>query len=117
MVIIDKHNIGLVIKRARKKAKLKQYQLAEMAGFTDKHLSRIENGKYLPKLEHFLILASILHLNLSDFGIGSDADGLSNEKSMLVNKILSSGDAKVELYKEVLDVVDKTVMMAQSKEL
>ena len=55
MFLIDKQNIGLVIKNARKKAGLKQYEVAEKAGFTEKHLSRIENGKYLPKLEHFLI--------------------------------------------------------------
>lgn len=38
MFCIDKKNIGTVIKQARKKAGLKQYELAEMAGFFRKTL-------------------------------------------------------------------------------
>ena len=57
MFLIDKQNIGLVIKNARKKAGLKQYEVAEKAGFTEKHLSRIENGKYLPTLSNSDIIA------------------------------------------------------------
>ena len=44
MFLINKQNIGFVIKQARKKANLKQSELSEIAGFSEKHLSRIENG-------------------------------------------------------------------------
>ena len=109
MFLIDKQNIGSVIKKARKKAKLKQYQLAEMAGFTDKHLSRIENGKYLPKLEHFLILSAILHLELSDFEIIQNTKKFSDEKKSLIDKIILLDSEKLKLYENILNLVEETI--------
>lgn len=114
MVIISKENIGLVIKQARKKAKLKQNQLAEMGGFTEKHLSRIENGKYLPKLEHFLSISSILNLNLNDFGILSD-NNIPVEKSELINKIMIASPLKIKMLGETFDYLDKIIEVSKSK--
>lgn len=107
MYFIDKHNIGNIIKNARKKAGLKQYELAEKAGFSEKHLSRIENGKYLPKLEHFLILASILNLRLEDFGIISSQDGIPEQKAEFINRIMSADEERVKMYYETCDYVDR----------
>lgn len=117
MFFIDKKNIGTVIKQARKKAGLKQYELAEMAGFSEKHLCRIENGKYLPKLEHFLSIVSILNLNLNDFGINSTDKGISPCKTALINKILTSDDKLVKIYIEVYEHIDKIINLYKNKQL
>lgn len=116
MFLINKQNIGFVIKQARKKANLKQFELAEMAGFSEKHLSRIENGKYLPKLEHFLILTSILHLTLKDFGI-TDNESINPKKSELAAKIMASNDTKLELYSEAFEYIDKITEYAKAKKI
>ncbi len=109
MFEVDKEKIGLVIKQARKNMKLKQYELAEMAGFSEKHLCRIENGKYLPKLEHFLSLVSILKLSLADFGMVENESEVSLAKIKLINKIVQSDDNKLKIYEEMFDYTDKII--------
>ncbi|CCY24862.1 putative uncharacterized protein [Brachyspira sp. CAG:484] len=113
MFLIDKQNIGLVIKNARKKAGLKQYEVAEKAGFTEKHLSRIENGKYLPKLEHFLILTSLLNLKLEDFGIISSDQNISKARAELINRITVIDENRVQMYYEILNSVDKILDLSR----
>ncbi len=113
MYNIDKEKIGLVIKQARKNLKLKQYQLAEMAGFSEKHLCRIENGKYLPNLEHFLILASILHLSLADFGIITEEKNLSQDKLNLINKITLADEDQLKIYNEIFSYTDKILSIIE----
>ncbi len=114
MFLIDKQNIGLVIKNARKKAGLKQYEVAEKAGFTEKHLSRIENGKYLPKLEHFLILTSLLNLKLEDFGIINSGNDISETRAKLINKIMSVSENKLLIYDEILVCAENIIHLAQN---
>ena len=116
MFLINKQNIGFVIKQARKKANLKQSELSEIAGFSEKHLSRIENGKYLPKLEHFLILTSILHLTLKDFGITNN-EPTNPKKSELSAKIRASTETELELYSEAFDYIDKITEYAKAKKI
>ena len=45
MFYCDKKFIGNVIKTFRKKSKIKQSELAEKIGISEKHLSKIETGK------------------------------------------------------------------------
>ena len=104
MFLINKQNIGLVIKQARKNAKLKQYEIEEMAGFSEKHLCRVENGKYL-------------HLTLADFGFSQSGIENSPQKSELVTKILTSNCAKFEIYSAMFDYVDKVIELAKYKEI
>ena len=115
MFCIDKKNIGTVIKQARNKAGLKRYELAELAGFSEKHLCRIENGKYLPKLEHFLIIVSILKLRLEDFGINAINKEISENKVELINKILTTDDKLIKIYIEVYENMDKIINLAKNK--
>ena len=117
MFLENKKNIGIVIKQARKKAGLKQYELAEMAGFSEKHLCRIENGKYLPKLEHFLSIVSILNLTLDDFGIYTDKTNISDTKKVLLNKILTAEENSAKIYAETINQVDKIIELAKSKQI
>lgn len=86
-----------------------------MAGFSEKHLCRIENGKYLPKLEHFLSIVSILNLKLEDFGINSDEKNISQEKNILINKILTSDDKLVKIYFEIFESIDKIINLNKNK--
>ena len=99
----------------RKNMKLKQYELAEMAGFSEKHLCRIENGKYLPKLEHFLSLVSILNLSLADFGMIENESRMSQTKTKLINKIVQTDENKLKIYEEMFDYTEKIIEKSLNK--
>ena len=51
----DKKYIAQILQNARKQKHLKQSELAEMIGISEKHLSKIETGKNYPSLDNFLI--------------------------------------------------------------
>lgn len=71
--------IAQVIQNARKQKGLKQSQLAEMVGISEKHLSKIETGKNYPALDNFLKMVEILNLSLKDFGLNiTDEISLKN---------------------------------------
>ncbi len=107
MLELDKKFIGAVIKKARKQAGLKQHELADKAGFTEKHLSRIENGKYLPKVEHFLALIDILNLTFEDFGYNGTQQELSPLPQELINKILTADENRLNVYAEAINSAEK----------
>lgn len=50
---VDKLYVGRVIRQKRKDLGLKQSELAEMVGISEKHLSKIETGKNYPALDNF----------------------------------------------------------------
>lgn len=68
MLYDDKKFIGSVIRRARKNAHLKQAELAEKVGMSEKNLGNIENGKQFPQVNNFIRLIEALNLSLEDFG-------------------------------------------------
>ena len=89
MVEFDKKIIGKIIQNFRKDAGIKQSELAEKIGISEKHLSKIETGKNYPSLDNFLRMASILNFNLEDFGI-KNANIENGVKKELFNIIQSS---------------------------
>lgn len=64
----DKKFIGEKIKQFRKKSNLSQAELAEKVGLSDKHIGRIEAGKYLPSFCNFLNILEIYNIDISEFG-------------------------------------------------
>ena len=70
----------------------------------------------MPKLEHFLILTSILHLTLKDFGITNN-EPTNPKKSELSAKIMASTETKLELYSEAFDYIDKITEYAKAKKI
>ena len=61
---VDKLYVGRVIRQKRKDLGLKQSELAEMVGISEKHLSKIETGKNYPALDNFFKMTEILKLSL-----------------------------------------------------
>ena len=64
---IDRKYIGNEIRKARKKKKLSQFELAEVTGIDEKQIYRIESGLSSPKLENFLKIAKVLDLDIKYF--------------------------------------------------
>lgn len=101
MIYCDKDFIADKIKTARKRAKLKQAELAEKIGISEKHLSKIETGKNFPALDNFLKIVEVLNLSLDDFGI-KVVPNTSKEKEQLLKIILSADDDQVKAYLDII---------------
>lgn len=98
---INKELIGKKIKEYRKKNKLSQAELAEMVNLSDKHIGRIEAGKYLPNFLNFLKILEVLQIDFLEFGLNSTETSNSTKKELL-NIIYSSSDKEVNLYLKII---------------
>jgi len=84
----DKKYIGQIIQRARKEKGLKQSQLAEKVGLSEKHLSKIETGKNFPALDTFLNLIQTLDLSFKDFGL--NIENKTSEQKEYLQKVINT---------------------------
>ena len=62
--------LGLRIMQRRKQLKIKQSDLAELIGISDKQISNIENGKSYPTFNTFIKICKALDCNSDYFMIG-----------------------------------------------
>ena len=90
--------IGRRIKAAREKKQLTQEQLAELVDLSAMHVSVIERGVKLPKLETLINIANILDVSadvlLQDV-INNRAEIFSSEASTLINKLPQEDQRRV----------------------
>ena len=108
MIYSDKEFIGKTIQTIRKKANIKQSELAEKIGISEKHLSKIETGKNLPSLDNFLKMAEVLKFSLDDFGI--KAQSCENEyKQALLKTVYSASDFEAKSYCEIIGILKKII--------
>ncbi len=105
---MDKSLIGKKIKEARITQGLTQAQLAEMVSLHEKHISRIEAGKYLPTLENIIKIFKILKIELSmcniDVKIPIEENVIKMEFMRLIN---NSSDNELEFYLGLLKQAQK----------
>ena len=90
--------IGRRIKAAREKKQLTQEQLAELVDLSTMHISVIERGVKLPKLETLINIANVLDVSadvlLQDV-INNRAEIFSSEASALMNKLPQEDQQRV----------------------
>lgn len=90
--------IGRRIKAAREKKQLTQEQLAELVDLSTMHVSVIERGVKLPKLETLINIANVLDVSadvlLQDV-INNRAEIFSSEVSTLMNKLPQEDQQRV----------------------
>ncbi len=102
----DKKYIAQILQNARKKKGLKQAQLAEIIGISEKHLSKIETGKNYPALDNFLKMIDVLDLSMTDFGIKSENE-LSEQKVYLQKIINTSSEKQLDIYVDMINTLQK----------
>lgn len=102
----NKEYIALIIKNARKKRGLKQSQLSELVGISEKHLSKIETGRNYPALDNFLRIVKVLNLTLKDFGI-DDKGNFSENKELLHKIINTSTEKQLNIYADIIGAIRK----------
>lgn len=60
---METKRIGYRIKKARERLHMTQEQLAEIIGCTTQHVSAMERGIKLPRLDTFVCIANALHIS------------------------------------------------------
>ena len=105
---LDKKYIAQVIQNARRQAGLKQSELAEKIGISEKHLSKIETGKNYPALDTFLKVLDVLNLTLGDFGLIKITDSYPN-KIFLQKIINSSSEKQLDAYADIITALQKHI--------
>ena len=105
---LDKKYIAQIIQDTRRKANLTQAQLAEKIGLSEKHISKIETGKYYPALDTFIKILDTLNLTLTDFKLQHLCE--SNTKKEQLQKIIENSSKKqIDTYTDVISALMKHV--------
>ena len=90
--------IGRRIKAAREKKKLTQEQLAELVDLSPMHVSVIERGVKLPKLETLINIANVLDVSadvlLQDV-VNNQTKLYASEASVLINQLTGEDQRRV----------------------
>ena len=105
---LDKKYIAQILQNARKKKGLKQAQLAEMIGISEKHFSKIETGKNYPELDNFLKMVEILELSMKDFGLKNE-NKVSEQKVYLQKIINTSSEKQLGIYIDMINALQKYI--------
>lgn len=103
---------GNKIRTLRKLKGLTQERLAELADIDEKHLSRIENGKYFPTYSTLSKLLKALGTTLEETGLS--LENIPENKNPLYTKAIqiinaASNDYELSCYLESLKLTQKAI--------
>lgn len=108
---MDNKFLGEKLRLARKAKGLTQQEVAEMAEIDEKHLSRIENGKFFPTFTTLSRLLTALDLPLDATGLEFQKLNTDNPLYIKALQILNSAENDVQLscYLDVLTTMDSAI--------
>ena len=98
MSIMNQKAIGRRIKAAREKKRLTQEQLAELVDLSPMHVSVIERGVKLPKLETLINIANILDVSADELlqdVVNNQTKLYASEASELINQLSREDQRRV----------------------
>lgn len=105
---MDKLLIGEKIKQARLEHGYTQEKLAELVSMHEKHISRIELGKYLPNLNNLIRIFQVLDIEISKCGLNFEVPKEKNQaKKEFIKLINNFSDNELEFYLNVVKQVQK----------
>ena len=105
---MDKFNFGNRLKQLRKSYGITQAQLAEAVSLHEKHISRIESGKYLPTLDNIIKIFKTLNIELKMSNLDLKIPIECNiTKSELLKFINNSSQNELEFYLTLLKQAQK----------
>ncbi len=111
---MSNNEFGKRLKELRKSKGYTQQALAEKADIDEKHLSRIENGKYFPSFATLNKLLSALGVTLDEVGIELEqAEVKQNPLYSKALQILNSAkdDNELACYVEGLKTIQKALKL------
>ena len=110
----EKKFIANKIKTYRKYAGMTQSELAEKVGISDKHICRIENGVFMPSLETFLKIITVLKINLEEFGINIDkTEKIVSDK--LLKLLYTASDDELLFYFNIINELKNNMALIKKK--
>ena len=108
------NTFGRRLKELRKSKGLTQQVLAELAGIDEKHLCRIENGKYFRSYTTLNNLLVALNVSIEEVGLNLNQIEI-NENPLIVKalQILNSAkdDNELACYISALKVIQKSLSL------
>ena len=105
---MDKISLGRKIKEARIIKGLTQAQLAEIVSLHEKHISRIESGKYMPTLDNIIKIFNALGIEFKMSNLDLKIPIENNiVKTELLKFINNSSDNELEFYLSLLKQAQK----------
>ncbi len=113
---MSKNVLGKRIQQIRKSKNLTQFQLAEIAGINEKHISKIETGVYFPTYSTLDKILKALNLKLEDVGLGIAVEN-TNTFYTLALEILNSAESEKEheVYYNILKEAKKGIDFFKKK--
>ncbi len=101
--------LGNNIRKQRLMANMRQKQLAEIVGCTDKHIGQIENGKNVPSLAIVVGIANALDVGIDQLVYG-DLQNRSNYYVRELMELTEDFDAKqklmaIEMMKSLIGII------------
>ena len=94
---LDKKKLGYKIKRFRKQKGLTQQEFAEKIDISEKHVSKIEQGVYLPSLANFIKMVRILSVDFEQFEFFQNKNQ-DNTRKKLTNIISEATNEECECF-------------------
>ena len=104
----DKVFIAQQIRLHRKKLGLTQEELAEKVDLSVQHISRIESACYIPSLKSFFMIASVLKIDLRNFGYNTESTS-NPQKDKLIQNITKATDAELIFYENVMSAITNSL--------
>lgn len=99
---LDYDIIGNRIRDARKRTKITQEQLADLTGFTESHISHIENGKTKLSLPAIVTIANALHVTVDELLFGNLAKNEAVLQKEMAEILKDCSDAEFKIILEVV---------------
>ena len=104
---MDLYKVGKNIRKYRTAKKLKQDDLAEMAGISSNYMGMIERGEKKPSLETFISILNALEVSADMVLSDVLTVGYTIKSSMLNDKISSLSNTDKEKIYEIIDTFIK----------
>lgn len=111
--------IGAKIKKLRKEKKLTQGELAERAGISGNHLSRLERGVFQPSIDVVKRLAKALDVNVDGILSGEDelAPAVSIKNKELTERVRMIDQLEPEDQQAIMRVIDSMLTKHRMQKL
>lgn len=111
--------LGAKIKKLRKGKKLTQGELAEKAGISGNHLSRLERGVFQPSIEVVKRLAQALDVNVDGLLSGEDeaSPAVSIKNKELTERVQMIDQLEPEDQQAIMRVIDSMLTKHKMQKL
>ncbi len=108
---MNQEKIGKFIAENRKKKKLKQSELAEILGVTDRSVSNWENGKCMPDLSLFKPLCQELEITINELMSGEKVSKEEYQNKLEENIIELTINNKKKISKKIKILISTIVLL------